>query len=263
MPSNPNFDPNTGLPITRDAEGKITAIGTPPPPSTEPAEPTNRPEVLSSHSPAFSADQRDAIRESTVAAEVSRFTAKRPGATDAEIDAVRAKALASVNEALEQSGFEPIAADEILDPADEKRIKMAGVAADPREFQLDFQQKQQLDPERYAGLVAGSTQWGRDMGFGKETGSAVLNYLASEGPRIAKMSLAEKAAYAEQQQTLGVKLYGLEGFKALRDRALASLKNDEISSGIRTGAIGHSVQLLSLLDLNAKSIAWVVNRGRR
>jgi hypothetical protein len=255
MPQGPDksVDPRTGefVSVTRDASGNVVV-----------PEPEKRPEVISSHSPTYSSDQIDAGRNAVLAAEISRFTAKRPGATAAEIAEVRAAGLAKWNEALELGGHDVPKPEAELSPEDAKRIKQAGVMADPREFALDFQQKQTLDPERYAGLIQGSTQWARDLGMGRETGSAVLNYLAAEGPRIAKMSNAERAAYAEQQQTLGIKLYGLDGFKALRDRALASLKHDEISSGIRSGAIGHSVQLLSLLDLNAKSNSFVVNKGR-
>jgi hypothetical protein len=264
MPIGPGqaIDPKTGAltDVSRDASGAPIW------PEISRAERIGLDAGLSSKTATFSENQAEAMRDDMVKAALDRFTAKRPGATAAEIAEAKAAARAQWDEAAERDGFEVVAPEEELSPEDAANISRAGVAASAAEIaaavsNASLNSRDAIAPD----TQIGTSQWGVDMGFGRETAVAVISTLNSEAQRFKALATPEaRRAQLEAYQAMGTKLWGLDGYKELRSRALATLKGDEISQGLKTHPVlSYSPQILSLLDHHAKSLDWVINRGRR
>jgi hypothetical protein len=259
MPSNPDFDPNSGLPISRNADGTVAHIGPVTPAPIVPSEPMQRGPIGSWKSPIISQEEAETVRPDYIKHAAGK------GATLEDQSRLDAIAAENFDNAMRAEGLTPPnPADH--HPDDLKLMSQAGISAKPRasDYYAQLPQQETLPADRYANVLKVTGTWAAEIGLSRELGQGLIGYIADKGPALGRLSQADKQKYSEAQTALGEKLYGGKDFAAMKAQALDVLKYapGEISDGLRNSPLANSVQVLSMLSTHAKTVDHLVKRSR-
>jgi hypothetical protein len=264
MPEMRSIDPKTGglVEVTRDPQS-----GAPIFPEVSRTERIATDAGLGSKRATFSEDQMTTLHEDMMRVSREGYLKDHPHASEAEIGEHLVDIFEKINDGRERDGLPRIEAEHILDPEDQKRTEMAGVAASASEIAAAVGQASRnanRGSELTENVSAGLATLAGDLNMGREIGTAFAVTVNAEAQAVKAMTPEARRAQLERYQATGAKLYGLEGFAQLRKEALATLGNDEISKGLRDHPIlSYSPGILSLLATHKRALAFVVSRGRR
>jgi hypothetical protein len=266
MPEMRSIDPKTGglVEVTRDPQS-----GAPIFPEVSRTERIATDAGLGSKRATFSEDQMTTLHEDMMRVSREGYLKDHPHASEAEIGEHLVDIFEKINDGRERDGLPRIEAEHILDPEDQKRTEMAGVAASASEIAAAVGQASRnanRGSELTENVSAGLATLASDLNMGREIGTAFALTVNSEAQRVKAMTPEARRAQLEDYQTLGVKIAGsLEAFKQLRAEALSVLNgSDEISKGLRDHPVlSYSPGILSLLRTHKRALDFVVSRGRK
>jgi hypothetical protein len=219
-----------------------------------------RPEVISSHAPTISQEQAEILRDDFIK------HAAGEGATVDEQLLLDQIAGEKYDAAMRAAGLEPPDPAEELHPDDVKLMATAGIKLKPRasDYYQQLPQQNTLPADRYDNVLKVTGTWAAELGFSPELGRGLISHIASEGPKLGRLSQADKQAFSEKEATTGEKIFGKAGWAERKAEARDVLKfaPGEITDGLLNSPLMNSVQVVSMLSTHARLVGHIVKRSR-